>query len=68
MNVGQPEVTTLVGVGEAFVIETEAVEQGGLEQGGLDVVDMDGIFDDVESQIIGGPVYHSRFDPASSQP
>ena len=51
VDVGEPELAALVGVGEPFVIEAEAVEEGGLE-----IVDVDGILDDVEAEFVGGAI------------
>ncbi len=48
MDVGEPEVAALELIGQPGVIDAEAVEQGG-----LDVVDMNGVFDDVVAVVVG---------------
>jgi hypothetical protein len=51
VDIGQSEVATLGSVREAFVVESEAMEQRG-----LDVVHMHRFVDDVVSQFIGSSV------------
>ncbi len=63
VDVGQAEVAALGTEGELLVVEAEAVHQGGLE-----VMDVDGIFHDVISQIIGGPVDGAGLDAAAGHP
>ncbi len=59
MHVGESEIAFLGAVGEAFVIEAEAVEQRG-----LDVVNVDGVLGDVVAEIVGGTVNEAGFDTA----
>src|ERR1022692_2348269 len=47
VDVGQAEVSALETVSEPGVVETEQVQNGG-----LDVVDVDGVFDDVEAKFV----------------
>src|SRR5687768_17363691 len=47
MHVGQPEVAALKPIDEPRVVDAEAVEGGGLE-----VVDVDGVFDDVVTVVV----------------
>ena len=63
MHIGESEVAALGAVGEAFMIKAEAVEQGR-----LDVVNVDGIFDDVIAEVIGSTVDDSGFDATAGQP
>ena len=48
MHVREAEVAALVAEGEAFVVEAEEVQDGGVE-----VVGVDGVFGDVEAEVVG---------------
>ncbi len=45
----QSKVATLIAPGELFVIQSQQVQNGGLQ-----VVDVDGAFSDVHTEVIGG--------------
>src|SRR4051794_27477457 len=47
VDVGQAEVATLEAVGQARVVDAQEVQQRGLE-----VVDVDGVLDDVHRQVV----------------
>ena len=53
----QTKIPSGVAVGEAFVIEAQAVENGRLK-----VVDVDRLFHDVVAQFVGRPEGHARLD------
>ena len=63
MYIGQAEVSASVAVGEAFVVDTEEMEDGGVE-----IVDGDSVFDGPESEVIGGSVNGAAFDTATGHP
>ena len=63
MHICETEVSSLISVGEAFVIETEKMEQGGVQ-----VVNVDRIDRDVEAKIIGLTVNVSSLDATACQP
>lgn len=63
VDIGQTEVSTSISVGEIFVIETEQVENGGVE-----IVDVDGIFDGFEAEIVGLAVLIAAADAATCHP
>ena len=48
LDSGEAEVEAEVAEGETFVIDAEELENGGLE-----VVDVDGVFGDVEAEVVG---------------
>ena len=62
-DVGEAEVAALEAVGEFFMIEAEAVQNGGLE-----VVDMHGIFDDAVAEVIGFSIGDAGLDPIAADP
>ena len=55
--------TALVLVGEAFVVDAEAVHHGGVE-----VVDLDGVLGDVVAEVVGFSVADAGFDASSGHP
>ena len=63
VDVGQAEVSAGVVEGELFVVQAQQVQNGGLQ-----VVNVDGIFDDMEAEFIGGSQSHTLFDSAAGQP
>lgn len=63
MHIGQSKVATGMVVGKFFVIKAQAVEHGGLK-----VVDVDGIFHDVESEFVGLTDRHARPNSATGHP
>jgi hypothetical protein len=54
---------TLEAVGEALVVDAELVEEGGVE-----VVDVDGVLDDVEAEVVCPAVTVARLDAAAGHP
>ncbi len=62
VDVGQSKITAGVAVGELFVVEAEAVEHGGVE-----VVDVDAVFDGLESEVVGGAVDVAAFDASTGE-
>ena len=63
MDVRQTEVAALEAVGEAFVVDAEEVQDGGLE-----VVDVDGMIDGVEAEVVGSAESEAGLDSAASYP
>lgn len=63
VDIGESEVASGVAVSEFFVVEAEEVQHGGVE-----VVDVDAIFDGLESEFVGGAVDVSAFDAAACEP
>ena len=53
----------LVLEGEAFVVDPKEVEYGGLQ-----VVDMDGVFNDVHAVVVGLPVIEACFYASAGEP
>src|SRR6185312_16071222 len=62
-DVGEAEVAALEAVGEARVVEAEEVEDGGVE-----VVDVDGVFGDVEAEVVGFAEGDAGFYTAAGEP
>src|SRR5262245_34418300 len=62
-HIGQAEVAALEPVGQSRVVETQEMEKGGVE-----VVDMNPILDDLESQLIGLAICDPGLDTAAGQP
>ncbi len=62
-DVGEAEVAAGVAVGEAFVVEAEAVEHGGVE-----VVDGGAIDRGAEAEVVGGAVGLAAADAAACEP
>src|ERR1022692_1255343 len=60
MHVGQPIVAALEAVGEARVVEAQAMQNGGVE-----VVDVDGAIDDVVAVVVGRAVADAGLDAAA---
>ena len=50
-HVGEPEIAALETVGQAFVVDPQAVQNSRLE-----IVDVDGVLDDVVAVVVGFPV------------
>src|SRR5437870_6580339 len=63
MHIGQPKVSAQVTVGELFVIEAEAMQDGGLQ-----VVDVYLVFDVVEPDVIVFADDLAAANPAAGQP
>lgn len=63
VDVGEAEVPSLEAEGEFFVVDAECVEDGGVE-----VVDMDGVFDNVVAEVIGLAVDDAGLDAAACHP
>ena len=63
VDVGQAEFAALIFVGKAFVIETQAMENGGLE-----VVDVDFVIGDAETEVVGLAINEAMFDAAAGHP
>ena len=62
-DVGQAEFAALELVGELRVVESHQVQDRGVE-----VVDFDGIFDDVVAEIVGPAERDARLDAAAGHP
>ena len=63
VHVGEPEISARVAEGQRLVIEAHEMENRGVE-----IVDVDGILHDVDSQFVGHPVGHSAFDAPARHP
>jgi len=63
MYVGQAEVAALEFVGQAFVVDTEQVQDRRLE-----VVDVDGVFGRVVGEVVGLAVGEAALHAAAGQP
>ena len=63
MDVRESVLAALKFEGESRVVDAEAVHDRGLE-----VVNVDGLIDDVETEIVGGAVGHAAFDAAAGHP
>ena len=63
VDVGEAVVAAAVTVGEAFVIEAQAVEEGRVE-----VVDVDGVLDGFGAVVVGASVGEAALDSASGHP
>ena len=63
MHIREPEVTSSVPVGEAFVIETEKVKDGCVK-----IVDVHAIFDGLETEFVSSAINLSALDAAAGQP
>src|SRR5437660_10910716 len=61
--IGEPEVASHVPVGEAGVVKAQAMQDGGLQ-----IIYVNGILGDRESQIVGLPDGEARPDAAAGQP
>src|SRR5687768_3384233 len=62
-DVGEPKVAALEAVGEFGVVEAEEVQEGGVE-----VVDVDGVFDDVPADLVRFSDDLAAFDAAAGHP
>ena len=63
MDVGQAEVPAAVAVDQLFVVQAEEVQDGGVE-----IVDVDSVFDGLETKIVRAPVGHSSPDAPTRHP
>ena len=63
MHIRQAELAALEAIGEAFVIDAEAMENRGLE-----VVDVHGILQGIEAEIIRATESHTGLDTAAGHP
>lgn len=63
MNIGETEVAAGIAISEFFVIESEQVENSGLQ-----IVDMNGIVDHVEAEIVGLTVNVALFETSAGEP
>jgi len=63
LHAGEALVKALETVGEAFVVDAEAVEEGGIE-----VADVDGLVGDVVAKVVGFAVGGATFYTATGQP
>jgi hypothetical protein len=63
VDVGEAEIAALMGVSKALVVEAETVKDGGLE-----VVDVNGVFDDVKAEFIRGAIGEASFYSTTSHP
>ena len=63
VDIGEAEIATLEAVGHAGVIEAEEMEGGGLE-----IVDMDGVGEDIDAEVIGFAVGDAWFDATAGHP
>src|SRR5437867_11840266 len=61
--VGEAEVAALELVDQLLVVDAQQAEHGGVE-----VMDVDGVFDDVVAVVVGLAVDQARFDPAAGGP
>ena len=62
-DTGEPDIQPAEFDCELFVVDTQAMKDGG-----LDIVDVDGVFDDVETEVIGLAEIHTWFDTAPGEP
>lgn len=62
-DVGEAEVSATGAVGELGVVDAHEVEDGG-----VDVVDVDGLVDDLPAEVVGGTVGDAAFDAATGEP
>ena len=63
MHVGEAEVATGVPVGQAFVIDTQKMQDGGLE-----IMHSDNVLGDVVSQFITCTMNHAALDSRTGHP
>ena len=63
MHVGQPEIPAGVAVRQSLVVEAHQVQDGRVQ-----VVDMHGIFNRLETEVIRGAVDQATFHTAPRQP
>src|SRR5262245_62824639 len=62
-NVCQSEITARIAKRQAFVVESEAVQDRRLE-----IVNVDWLLDDVVTQLVGRTMNDARFDAAAGEP
>ena len=60
VDIGKAEITPCVAVGELFVVESQEMEHGGVE-----VVDVDAVFDSLESEFVCCAMYVAAFHSPS---
>lgn len=63
VNVGQPEVSPLVSVGELLVVDAKAMQHGRVQ-----IMNVNRLVDNVVAEIIGFAVDNTRFDTATCHP
>jgi len=63
VDIGESEVTALEPIGELRVVDAQSVEERGVE-----VVDVDRVFHDVVTVIVGFPVHVTGFDSGTGDP
>ena len=63
MHIGEPEVAPCVAESEAFVIEAETPQDGC-----LDVVNVNRLVHDMETEIVRGAIGEAGFDAAAGHP
>ena len=63
MHVRESEVAPRVAVGEAFVVQSEAVEEGSLK-----VMNVNFVFDNMEAHFVCRAIGLAAFDAAACQP
>ncbi len=63
MHVGQPEVAALVAVGQPGMIEAKQMQDRGVQ-----VMHVDSVLDDIESEFVRFAEHESRLDSAAGQP
>ena len=63
MHIGQAEVSAAVAIGQAFVIETQQVQDRGVQ-----VVDVDGVLGGHVAELIGVAVGETTFHAAAGEP
>ena len=63
MHIREPELAALEAIGEAFVVDAEAMQDGGLE-----VVDVHGVLLGIEAEVVGSTVGHAGLDAAAGHP
>ena len=63
MNIGQPIVTPLKFVCETFVVDPKLVQDRGLQ-----IVDVDGLINDIVAKVIRRSIHHPALDAATRHP
>src|SRR3954451_7456630 len=63
LDSGEAHVQAAELVGEAVVIDPEAVQDGGVQ-----VAEVDGVLDDVVGEVVGGAVLHAAADAPPGEP
>ncbi len=63
LHIGQPKIAPLVAIGQLFVQQSKAMQNGGVE-----VVNVNFILDDVEAELIRPSDNLASFDASTRQP